>query len=55
MLTTRQVAERLQVTEHTVRQWLKSGKLVGVMPGGTKMGWRIPEGEVRRLLGQESR
>lgn len=50
MLTVRQVAQRLQVGEVTVQRWLRAGKLKGVRPGGTRMGWRIPEGEVRRVL-----
>ena len=50
MLTVEQAAERLQAHPQTVRKWLRDGKLKGVMPGGTKLGYRIPEAEVERLL-----
>ena len=49
MLTSKQVAERLQVTVITVQRWLHAGKLRGTkLPG--KAGWRVPESEVERLL-----
>lgn len=51
VLTVDEVAERLRVTTEAVRRWLRSGKLKGVRIGSTKAGWRIPESEVRRLLG----
>lgn len=51
MLTVEQVAERLGAHPETVRRWLRSGTIKGVRPGGMKLGWRIPESEVRRLLG----
>jgi excisionase family DNA binding protein len=50
MLKVEQVAERLQVNPETVRRWLREGKLKGVMLGGRKTGYRIPESEVLRLL-----
>ncbi len=50
VLTVAQFAERLQVSAETVRRWLKSGHVRGVMLGGTKIGYRIPESEVARLL-----
>jgi excisionase family DNA binding protein len=50
MLTVRQTAERLGATQDTIRRWLRTGKIRGVMPGGTKLGYRVPESEVRRLL-----
>ena len=40
LLTVRNVAERLSVTEETVRRWLRSGELQGVMLS-RKAGWRI--------------
>jgi excisionase family DNA binding protein len=55
MLTVREVAERLRASEKTVRRWLKEGKLRGVRPGGTRLGWRIPEEEVARLLDKPDR
>lgn len=38
LLTPEQVAERLQVTEHTVYLWLQSGKLAGAKLGRL---WRV--------------
>jgi excisionase family DNA binding protein len=49
-LTVPEVAERVRVAPETVRRWLRSGRLRGVLPGGTKSGWRIPESELRRFL-----
>lgn len=48
-LTTKQVATRLQVGEITVLRWLRSGKLRGFKPGGTRIGWRVPLAEVERM------
>jgi excisionase family DNA binding protein len=50
LLTVEQVAEEMQVSGETVRRWLRSGRLRGWQPGGTKIGWRIPASEVRRLV-----
>ncbi len=47
--TVEQVAERLQVTEQTVRRWLRAGALVGRNFGG-RTGYRIPEPELARFL-----
>lgn len=49
MLTTKQVADRLQVKVITVQRWLADGRLKGVkLPGGG--GWRVSESEMERLL-----
>jgi excisionase family DNA binding protein len=53
LLTAKQVAERLQVTPVTVQRWLRSGRLSGIILSD-KMGWRVRESEVRRLLGEGS-
>jgi excisionase family DNA binding protein len=50
MLTVREVAARVGARPETIYRWLKAGKLRGVMPGGTKLGWRIPASELERLL-----
>jgi len=50
MLTVREAAERIGATEDTLRRWVRSGKIRAAMPGGTKLGYRVPESEVRRLL-----
>ena len=47
--TVEQIAERLQVTEETVRRWLRSGELVGQNFGG-RTGYRIRETEVNAFL-----
>ena len=51
VLTVEETAARLRTTPETIRRWLRSGKLRGVRPGGTRLGWRIPEAEIARLLG----
>lgn len=50
LLTVHEVATRLKITPETVRRWLRTGKLRGARPGGDKMGYRINEGELTRLL-----
>ena len=55
LLTVKEVAERLRANPQTVRRWLREGKLKGVMPGGEKLGYRIPASEVTRLLTGETR
>ena len=53
LLTVSEVAMRLRTTEETVRRWLRSGRIAGVRMGGTRLGWRIPSSEIRRLLANE--
>ena len=50
MLTVAEVAERLRINPETVRVWLRQGKMQGFLPGGDRMGYRIPESEVARVL-----
>ncbi len=50
MLTVAEAAARLRINPETIRVWLRSGKLRGHMPGGDRIGWRIPESEVRRVM-----
>lgn len=50
-LTVLEVAERLRMNPETIRVWLRDGRLRGVRPGGKRAGWRIPDSEVRRILG----
>ncbi len=45
--TPEQVAEQFQVTAKTVREWLRSGDLIGVKVG---RGWRIRASDVSRYL-----
>jgi excisionase family DNA binding protein len=53
--TVAELAKHLQVTEWTVRQWLKAGRLHGYRPGGTKAGWRIANSEVSRFIQSTAR
>jgi excisionase family DNA binding protein len=46
----REVAERLRSSPETVRRWLRQGKLRGFRPGGTKLGYRVPESELQRFI-----
>jgi excisionase family DNA binding protein len=48
-LTTRQAADRLQVTEDTVRRWLRSGQIRGSRLSD-RAGYRIPREEIERVL-----
>jgi len=46
-LTPEQVAEQLQVTEHTVYMWLRNGKLLGRKLGRL---WRIAPSDLAAFL-----
>lgn len=50
MLKVSEAAERLRVTEETVRRWLRSKKLKGHKISATRGGYRIPASEVERVL-----
>ena len=52
-LTVAAAAERLAISQESVRIWLRTGKLRGYRPGGVKIGWRIPASEVERVLRSE--
>jgi len=47
--TVEEIAERLKVTNQTVRRWLRDGALVGRNFSG-RTGWRIREAEVNAFL-----
>jgi excisionase family DNA binding protein len=49
LMTVPEVAEQLQITEETVRRWLRSGKLEGVLLS-RKAGWRVRPESVDRML-----
>jgi excisionase family DNA binding protein len=42
-LTVAQVSERLQISQETVRRWIRSGDLPVLELGGLKAGYRIRE------------
>ena len=48
--TLRTRARLLQVSQKTVRQWLRQGKVRGYSLGATKLGYRIPAEEAQRVL-----
>jgi excisionase family DNA binding protein len=54
LLTVREVAERIRSSPETVRRWLRQGKLRGFRPGGTKLGYRVPESELQRFLAESN-
>lgn len=45
--TVQELAERLEVAEATVRQWIKSGQLRAIDIG---KGWRIADADLSRFL-----
>lgn len=45
--TVRELAERLEVAEATVRQWIRSGELRAIDIG---KGWRISDSDLERFL-----
>ena len=52
LLTVREVAERIRSSPQTVRRWLQQGRLRGFRPGGTKLGYRVREGDLQRFLAE---
>lgn len=49
-VTTRDVAEALGVSVETVIGWIRDGKLDARQPAGPSGHYRIPAGEIDRLL-----
>jgi excisionase family DNA binding protein len=45
--TVQEIADRLEVAEATVRQWIKSGALRAIHIG---KGWRIPDADLAQFL-----
>lgn len=45
--TVKEVADRLKVSEATVRHWIKAGELRAIDIG---KGWRIPDGDLEAFL-----
>lgn len=50
LLTVKEVAARLRVSEWAVTNWLRTGELKGWRLGGKRAGWRIRESEFRRFV-----
>ncbi len=53
-LTTAEIAKRLSLTERTIRDWLRSGRLPGIRLGSSRAGWRIREADLDAFLAQRS-
>ena len=49
-LTVDEAAAELRVSERTVLNWLRSGRLPGMRLGGPKSGWRIERTDFERFL-----
>jgi excisionase family DNA binding protein len=49
--STRKVAEMLEVTQDTVRVWIKTGRLYAIRIGA-RGEWRVPRSEFRRFAGE---
>jgi excisionase family DNA binding protein len=49
LLTVANVADRLQVNAETVRRWLRSGDMEGILLGD-KAGYRVAEAALRQFL-----
>lgn len=53
VLTTKQVAEELQVCPDTVREWIRCGSLKAFNAGtGENVRWRIPPASVEEFIQQ---
>ena len=50
LLTVAEVDQQMRAREDTVRRWLRSGRLRGFQPGGTRLGWRVTTSEVQRFM-----
>ncbi len=50
--TVNEVAEHLKINPETIRVWLRHGRLRGVKIAGGRVGWRIPDSELQRVLTQ---
>lgn len=49
-LITAEVAERLRVTEDTVRRWIRNGQLPVLDLGGSRAGYRIWEKDLEAFI-----
>lgn len=49
-LTVGEIAKRIRANPETVRRWLRSGRLKGVMLAGDSLGWRVLESDLARFI-----
>jgi excisionase family DNA binding protein len=52
MLTVPEIAARMRVTESTVRRWLRTRRMRGILTG-RKAGYRVPLTEYERFVREE--
>lgn len=52
LYTPQEVADRLKVSEQTIKLWLREGTLRGVRLGGKRI-WRIPESAIQEFLDKD--
>jgi excisionase family DNA binding protein len=50
LYTVDEAAEYLKVSPFTLRDWLRADRIHGFRMGGTRLGWRIPESELKRFV-----
>jgi excisionase family DNA binding protein len=50
LLTVEEVAERLKLSQETIRIWLRNGRLSGIRLGTRRSGWRVRASEIDRLI-----
>ena len=54
-LQLREVAERFQKSEETVKRWIRSGKFPNAYKKTDKQGWQIPQQDLQALLTSSSK
>ena len=54
MLTTGEVAERLRVSEDTVRKWLRENRITAIKLGGPRAGYRITEAALAAFVARST-
>lgn len=54
ILTTKQVAEKLQMDAETINRYCRQGILKGFKPGGDKSGWRITTQSLEEFINRAS-
>jgi excisionase family DNA binding protein len=53
LLTVREVAQRLRVSDKTIRRWIRIGRIRPVKKFSNRAGYRIPQSELARLMEPE--
>ena len=54
ILTTKQVAEKLQMDAETINRYCRQGILKGFKPGGDRSGWRITTQDLEEFINRAS-